>query len=283
MNRPFWSLRSASSEDICDSIALLLSAYTDGAASPDEMRRIETHLPACEDCRAALSWMQATRATLASRPIAVPPADLHSRIALAIAKASPAPALLRPGRVFTLRPVYAAAASVTALGIALSYPLWHTPAEVPVKHPAKPTIVATLPPAPLEPQLTIKPQLRPKAPVRPLVASRSVKPAAKHNGSARKIVPATPPEHVALNSVPAERTGVLPFVTPKAPVHHVSAAVKIASHHMIPVETQLIEKHLPLPAAKHVTPKLPEGPKVAKVIKDPLPNSCEYPAGKSDA
>ena len=270
MNRPFWSLRSDSAEDSCDSIASLLSAYADGMASPAEARRIETHLPECKGCRAALAWMQATHATLASRPVAVPPADLRSRIALAIAASPPAPVTLRPARVFTRRAAYAAAASVTALGLALSYPLWHTSAGVAVKHPAKPAVLAALPPSVVTPPLTVRPQRTPKAPARPLVASSRVKPAVRHSVPARQIVPApvAPPEHVAQNPVPTKLPN-LPALVIKAPLHHAPMTQKTASRSIAPAETHGIEKRSPLPAAKTVTSHLTEGPKVANAIKEP--------------
>ena len=262
MNRPFWSFRSASSDNLCDSIEPLLSLYADGLASPAETRRIETHLPECENCRAALSWMKATRTVLSSRPVAVPPPDLHSRIALAIAASSPV--TLRPARVFTLRTAYAAAASVTALGIALSYPLWHTPSEVAVKHPAKPSVLAAAP--------AVKPHLVPKTSTRPLVASNSAQSTAvKHSVIARKIVPSvvTVPEHIAANALPTKLPAV-PTIITKAPAHSALPTQKIASREIMPTEKHSIEKHSPLPTVKAVGPRLPDTLKVARIIKEPI-------------
>lgn len=282
MNRPFWSFRTSAPPDNCDTIEPLLSVYTDDLALPADVQRIDAHLPGCEGCRVALSWMQATRAALASRPVAVPPPglhsrialaialssrpvavpppDLHSRIARAIAASSPAPVLRRPARVFTLRTAYAAAASLTALGIALSYPLWHTPGEVAVTHPAKPSVLAAAPP--------VKTTVTPKT-TRSLVASSAVNPAAaKHMIIARKTVPAavTPLKHVATNTLPVK----LPAASQEVivPVHHALPAPRVASREIAPTEKHSIEKHLSLPV-KAITPKLPEGPKVAKVIKEP--------------
>lgn len=264
MNRPFWSLRPASSENICDSIEPLLSAYADGMASPAETRRIETHLPECEGCRIALSWMQATRTALASRPVVVPPPDLHSRIALAIAASSAAPAM-RPARVFTVRIAYAAAASLTALGIALSYPLLHLPGEVSAKHPAKPTVLATAP----SPAARLNPA--PKT-AHPLVASRVI----KHATIARKTVPVavTPPERIAVLPPPTTLRVVPPVA--KAPVRHAPPTQTMASRDIVPtekqsVEKQNVEKRVPLPVVKTTEPKLPDMQKVAKIIKEPLP------------
>ena len=261
MNRPFWSFQS-SPQSVCDTIEPLLSVYADGMASAAEARQVDAHLPGCEHCRAALSWMQATRTTLASRPVAVPPPDLHSRIALAIAASSAAPVSLRPARVFSLRTAYAAVASVTALGIALSYPLWHTPTEMAAKHPARPMVAATVPPS------AVKPHPAPKTPTRPLVAFNSVKPAAaKHTSIARKTV-VIPLEHTASNAVPT-KLPVVPSIIVKAPVHHALPTQKVASRETALTQQHSLEKHAPLPGVKTPAPKLTEGPKVAKVIKEP--------------
>ncbi len=272
MNRPFWSLRSASSENVCDSIEPLLSVYADGMAPPAEARRIEAHLPECEGCRAALSWMQATRTTLASRPVAVPPPDLHSRIALAIAASSAAPVALRPARVFMVRTVYAAAASVTVLGAVLSYGLLHTPTEVSVKPPVRPIVAAT------GPLRGVKPQFTPKTSPRPLVASNTVKPlAVKHMVIAHKTAPMAviPLEHTASNAVPT-KLPVVPEIIVKAPVHH--ALPKIASREIAPTEKHSIEKHSPLP--KTPAPKLPDAAKIAKVIHEPSATPLDIRAPK---
>ena len=270
MNRPFWSFPS-SPQTLCDRIEPLLSVYADGMAPPAEAQRIEAHLPECENCRAALAWMQATRTTLASRPVAVPPPDLHSRIALAIAASSPAPSL-RPARVFTVRAVYAAAASVTVLGIALSSSLWHAPADVAVKPSVRPIVAATAPPS------AAKPQVVPRTPGRRLVASSTVKPAViKHSVTAGKIVPSavTPPEHVASNLVPSRPLAVPQVV--KAPVHHALPTQQIASREIAPIQQRSIEKHAPLPTVKTAAPKLPNTLKVATVIKEPIHIHLDMP------
>ncbi len=271
MNRPFWSFRSLPL-NACDSIEPLLSVYADGMASHAEARRVEAHLPECENCRAALSWMQATRTVLASRPVAVPPPGLHSRIALAIAASSPAPVTLRPARVFTVQAAYAAAASVTALGAVLGYALWHTPVEVPVKHPARPVVLAAVPPPVVTPPLAVRTHSAPNTSARLLAASRAVKPAAvKHAVLARKIAPAAvaPLEHTASSVVPTHPL-VVPTLIIKAPVHHAPVTEKIASAHLAPAETHSVEKRLPVPAEKTTGPKLPDTLKVAKVIKEPI-------------
>ena len=268
MKRPFWSFR-VSSAAACDLIEPLLPLYTDGMASPAEVRSVEAHLPRCASCRAALAWMQATRVALAARPVAIPPPDLHSRIALAIAASSiPAPAVpvsQRPARVFSLRPAYAAALSLTALGIALTYPLWHTPGEVAVKHPAKQTVIANVPGS-----IEKTPAL-PKIAKQPRVAASSNKPIAVKQGIIARKTPVRvipPIEHVATAVVPAKLPAVPQVV--KALVHHAPPVDKIASRSIVPAEKHSIEKHAPLPAPKTVTLKVPTAPLVAKVTKEPI-------------
>ena len=264
MNRPFWSLRTFASLDTCETIAPLLSLAADGTASPEETRRLDAHLPGCEGCRAAFSWMQATHMALASRPVAVPPPDLHSRIALAIAASSAAPVSLRPARVFTLRTAYAAAASVTVLGIALSYSLWHTPSEVSVKHSARPNTVASVP------SPVVKPRATPKTTARALLASNTGKAiVVKHTLIARKPAPiaVTHIEHIASREVPTKLLVVPPVVI--TPVRHTPSSPQVASRDIMTTEKHGIEKHSPLPTLKSPAPKLPDTVRVAKIIKEP--------------
>ena len=297
MNRPFWSLRTSASLDNCETIEPLLSLAADGLASPEETRRLDAHLPGCESCRAALSWMQATRTALASRPVAVPPPDLHSRIALAIALSSrpvaapppnlharialaiaasaPAPVSLRPAGVFSLRTAYAAAASLTALGIALSYPLWHATGEVAVHPSSKPVAVASLP--------TVRTPAVPKSLKPSRVASNTSKAVViNHTVIARKRVLAavTQTEHIASREVPTK----LPATPPVAitPVRHTPLSSQVASHDIALTEKHSIEKHSPLPPLKTVKLKLPEGAQVAKVIKAPLRLDLPAPKITSD-
>lgn len=257
MNRPFWSFRT-SSVTPCDALEPLLPLYADGMASPSEIRQVEAHLPDCESCRAELAWMQATHAALASRPVAVPPPDLHARIALAIAASAPAPVTLRPARVFTVRTAYAAAASVTVLGIALSYSLWHTPGQVVVKHSAQHNAIAFVP--------TAKVHALPKTTKQPRVASSTVKPfAVKRIVVAHKTGPAavTPPEYIASNVLPTKLPASPQRV--KAPTHHAASAPLLASNH-VPLTEKLITPH----SEKIITPKPIETPKVANVFKEPV-------------
>ena len=150
MKWPFWTRTQPAllpELDDCEAIDPLLSLYADGMASPNEARRVETHLPGCDSCRELLAWMQATQRALAARPVVRPPAELRARIADAIAAASAAPVPAfgtRPARSFSLRPAYAAAASLTIVGL-VSYSLLHHP--TPAVHPpvASSPLVAAVP------------------------------------------------------------------------------------------------------------------------------------------
>lgn len=134
MKWTFWTRTQPASPNDCGTIAPLLSLYADGMASAEEARRVEMHLPDCAACREALAWMQATQRALAARPVVSPPVALRARIAEAIAASSAAPVPARAARAFVLRPAYAAAASLTALGVVVSYGLLHTQAPPAAKN-----------------------------------------------------------------------------------------------------------------------------------------------------
>lgn len=155
MNWTFWTRTPPTLLDDCGTVDPLLSVYADGMADADETRRVEAHLPGCADCRTSLAWARATQRALSSRPVAVPPADLRGRIALAIAAsdAAPIPAFaVRSARAFVLRPAFAAAAaaSVALLG-ALSYGLMHRdiPAVTPPMVPSQVAVAPHVSPSPL--------------------------------------------------------------------------------------------------------------------------------------
>lgn len=292
MNWPFWSNRRLfeSSESFCGSIEPLLPLYADGMATPDEMRLVEAHLPACADCRAALAWIQATHFALASRPAAAPPPDLHSRIASAIAASPAAPVTLgafaspfRPVRSFALRPAYAAAASVTVLGVALalSSSLRHLPPRSAVQ-PAPPvqTAASTVPPAHLPakplPQ-RIAPHLGPTHST-PLVASTGQKPepGARAVPLARKFVPLTVPREAGTpqeSAGPQEKVG--PQVASAVPASHPATTVRVklpsppaATHGLIASVNHVpAEKRLPAvsdAAPRTAAPNISDTPLVAR-------------------
>ncbi len=123
-NRP---LPPSPDQDNCAHIRPLLSLMSDGMASAKEAREAEAHLQTCGDCRQALLWINATRQAIVARPVVLPPADMRARIACAIAASAetavPAVPIAMPSvrRVFTLRPAYAAAASVAVAGAFLGH------------------------------------------------------------------------------------------------------------------------------------------------------------------
>ena len=285
MNRPFWSHRRRLSEPSCESVEPLLPLYADGMATPDEMRFVEAHLPACADCRAALSWIQATHSALASRPIAAPPPDLHSRIAQAIAASSAAPGTLgasvpfasplRPARSFTRRSAYAAAASLTALGIAVSFPLWHLSPHSAAK-PAPPVLTAssTAPPA----HLPAKPMPQHAA---PLIAStgQKPKPGARAVPLTRQSLPMTMPHEAAVpqeSGVPQETVVPQEQVASTLPAPHPAATMRVNLPRRSPAAARSLvasasripaEKRLPIvpdAAPKTAAPKISDTPLVAK-------------------
>ena len=162
MKWPFWT--PLAQPDDCETIDPLLSLYADGMASAEEAKRVETHLPACADCRESLEWMQATQRILSARPVMSPPPGLRARIAEAIAASSDTPVQtafnLRPARVFALRPALAAAASLSILGL-VSYSLLHTPHSSSHLPTTSQTTVAIVPPV-TTPPVTSKLQIKPR-------------------------------------------------------------------------------------------------------------------------
>jgi len=163
MNWLFWKGAHSSLLDPCDTIEPLLALYADQMASPMEGRRVDAHLQECLFCRDTLLWMQATRKTLASRPVALPPADLRARIAEAIAASDGVPA--QTPRVFKLRPAYAAAASLTALAVFLIGHSLYAP------HPAIHTVTNA-------PRMVYLPPLI--APAHTIIPTLKIVPAVKH-------------------------------------------------------------------------------------------------------
>ncbi|MGI4788486.1 MAG: zf-HC2 domain-containing protein [Janthinobacterium lividum] len=269
MNWPFWSLSRPSHSESCEDIETLLSLYADGMASPNEVRRVEAHLPGCDDCREVLSWMQVTHRTLAARPVAIPPANLHSRIALAIAASSAAPISLRPARTFALRSSYAAAASVTVLGLVLGYSLWHPAADRTVAHTPKPITMAALPSSNAGHKTNaIHSNLPHTASVKlsPVVVAsnnhvpESIKPnVVKHLPAVKKTEP-TPLNELA-EVVPASHTAV---PTLKVHVHAIAPHTQLANSRIVPTKNRL-----PNPIKENLIPKQPETTKIAD--REPAP------------
>lgn len=175
MKWTFWTRTQPAIPDDCGTIDPLLSLYADSMASAEEARRVEMHLPDCAACRESLAWMQATQRALAARPVVSPPTNLRARIAEAIAASSAAPVQARPARAFVLRPAFAAAASLTVLGVVVGYGLLHMQAPP----TAKKTPVVTPPVA-----VAVAPPVSPSAPIVKTMTGVGVKPHVAHHPSA---------------------------------------------------------------------------------------------------
>lgn len=145
MNWRFWT--HSRPDEICAQIAPLLSLESDGMASPAEIARITAHLHACDACQQARMWMEATRQVIVQRPAVVPPSALRARIVQAMAQTAPAPVRPAP-RPLILRPVFAAACSLTLVGAVALRLLWpgQTP---PAVAPVPPRIARTAPAPPI--------------------------------------------------------------------------------------------------------------------------------------
>ncbi|MCW3058908.1 MAG: hypothetical protein JWQ02_729 [Capsulimonas sp.] len=141
--------------DGCSSIQPLLSLYSDKMTAPAESALVEAHLSECEDCRRALSWMQATNAVLAHREPVLPPADMSRRIRSAIADLETGKSA-RPVRApLFYRPAFAAAFAILIGAVVVAQiTLHHLPAgpgkaQVASQPPSiKPTVTTPVPVTP---------------------------------------------------------------------------------------------------------------------------------------
>lgn len=258
MTRPFWTRPDRSDPDTCETLISLISSYADGMASPDEMLRVESHLPSCPACRQSLLWMQATHRALANRPLVLPPPDLRARIARSIVEADAMPSLLRPARVFTLRPAYAAAASLSVVAaVVVSYGLMHTQPQ-PHVAPTGQITVATMPKA----TLTL--------PVKSVVPKAAVKTAPTHSLVAQ-ISPSRLAERVA-SKVPQDEPETpiykaLPLISPPTHADVPTPKVNAVGNTLIRVRSRVLphvkptSPHAPLAlmASGHIPARSPEG------------------------
>ncbi len=213
MNWLSWTTPRTAPDD-CASLDPLLSLYADGMASPQEVRRVESHLPGCAECRQSLLWMQATRRALAARPVVPPPHDLRARIAEAIAASS----AVRPVRSFVLRPAFAAAASLSVIGL-LSYGLLHAPAPPETVHPQPPPkVVAVLPPKAV-PAPAVRPTPLPTPLRHVLTTRRTDERVATAVPDEAPVAPVAVPlpvvAHGAGTVVAPRRSGVMPAAAPE--------------------------------------------------------------------
>ena len=210
----------------------LLSLYADGAVSAEEALRVEAHLPGCAACRESLAWMRATRFALASRPVALPPADLRARIAEAIAasSAAPVPATFRTRRAFALRPALAAAASFVMLGF-VGYGLLHHPLPASV-HPVTPPQVAGVPHPPQSP------------PIVKTMTAHGVKPHAAHHSPAALQPARLDPDRVARIQ----------------PDEAVPASTAVKKHPQVKADTRMLADAAPVPAPVKSQPHIAKSP-----------------------
>lgn len=303
MNWLPWTTPRTAADD-CASLDPLLSLYADGMTSPQEVRRVESHLPGCAECRQSLLWMQATRRALAARPVVPPPHDLRARIAEAIAASSAAPLAARPVRSFRLRPAFAAAASLSVIGL-LSYGLLHAPAPPETVHPQPPAAVATVPHTgapPVTPGAAVRPAASPQplhhaSPVLPdagqiavvpnessevitLAPPAADPPSARNTATARPSAPNAAPLMPAKPRLPhlQKRTAPRPSVTLMA---HRDVRPEVSPAHHAPLPSPLPEpsrgssvasSHIPdeiiLPATIHNDPE-PSSVQTASVESHP--------------
>ena len=261
MNWPFWTRTQPSDSehaglDTCDTLDALLSLYADRMASPEEARRVEAHLPDCEGCRESLQWMQATRRALASRPMALPPAGLQAQIARAIAASAASPVAALPVRTFSLRPAYAAAASLTVLGAILAgHSLLTARVGMPTANASKVAAprVASVPPASLS-EPTAPPTL-----IRPLAVNHSA------------------PERVKLPPQPAERVAAVPDAAavpaemPSTPRVETAPALSSPAKHSVRL---MSSRRTLLPAQLSATYKAPDALMAARVPAPKAPESA---------
>ncbi len=297
MKWPFWTRSQPVILDDCETIDPLLSLYADGMASPEEARHVTAHLPGCDACRESLAWMQATQRALSARPVVRPPAALRARIAAAIAASSAVPLPIssgtRPARSFALRPAYAAAASLTVLGV-IGYSVLREHPAANVKNPVTPpNQVAVLPPVensspnvkPTMPDVVIRPTIKRHshgsvmpAPVNPpliannstdeepsatpfkvktpVIAHRAVKVAEKPSPT---LLPTLKPH------VPAVKKPVQPKTNPALMANTKIPAAPV-EHHQPPMVQPEAKKPAPLEAA---VPK-PTSPAPAIIEKQPI-------------
>lgn len=243
--------------DDCGTINPLLSLYADGMASAEEAQRLETHLPGCAACREALAWMQATQRALAARPVMSPPAALRARIAEAIAASAAAPVPARAARAFVLRPALAAAASLTALGIVVSYGLLHHPSEVAVHPTVKQPMVAVVSPT-NSASPVIKPPTMTGPGIKPPVAHRpspAVRPARTNPALMARVQPDEAQPEATEVKMPTEASSRIKRAETSAPViaplrPHLSLVKKTVLPHFKP-EMMAINKHLVSPVETH--------------------------------
>jgi anti-sigma factor RsiW len=102
----------------CDDAEFLLEAYVDGELEPAQQLELEQHLINCPSCKDLLRERQQFRTFFtANAPVYAAPPELRTRVLTAVRKEQ-----TKQARTTAWRPwLYAAAAVVLGLGLALSY------------------------------------------------------------------------------------------------------------------------------------------------------------------
>jgi anti-sigma factor RsiW len=107
----------------CIDMDLLLSAYVDGVAAPDDREYVEAHLRECEACRQDVVYQMAVRQTLAVHgrsAAAVAPPGLATRLSARLAAERPSALVFGWGNRLS---AFAAAALVVLAASAVALPI----------------------------------------------------------------------------------------------------------------------------------------------------------------
>lgn len=90
----------------CERLEKTLSLYADGVANAKETRQVESHIAACDSCKAHLAAIRATSSLLSKQPEPVLPHGLSERLRLAIQTEREAERPRQVGREHALRPAH---------------------------------------------------------------------------------------------------------------------------------------------------------------------------------
>jgi hypothetical protein len=220
----------------------LLSLQADGMASADELRRVESHLSLCDNCRLAQNWMQATHLAIAQRPLVTPPVDLRARIAQAVA-AQASPVAFTTRRSLLLRPAFAVAASLALAAAWVGHSLLTAHSTSPG---VKITPVALVPHTPPQPALgSVRPTpAPPRAIAKTLPAPAPI-----------RRTPAQPIERVARVTDAAPPRVIVPELTAPAPTSH--PAVHPKNTLPVSLNAKAPRPAVTIPVKLHMTPPKP--------------------------
>jgi len=242
----------SATDERCEQIRPLLSLYVDRMASAEEIRAIELHLAGCKDCDSSYEWMLATHDVLASRPCAIPPADMSLRIHAAIAASREA----EKRQVVRFRTSYrpALAFAATAIIAAVTFGVFHHGTQP--GGPSRPMVAVR--PAP-EPAVTPQPHITPVTPpARP-----------KSSKVATVPEPATP----KVNRIAPVRREAPPAIVAKVPEANtdIAAPTRVGPHDSAPVHITV--KH---PVVRPHQPSLVANVPHPEPHKQPVPSPIRH-------